>query len=1110
MASNDSKNPQQFPKLTPTRGADSEVKSVMRKLVHDPTGARRSSADQKHLPVSRWSLDRIANKTAQNVIDSDSIGQTLPDVELTKQVMIGSILSPKDMSTANISFATAENQFDGEIGRPMLDVIERHFKHDYKIDERLDLDLEQALMTKGAHIKAVLPENNLDMIINGSRKLSMEQFSKAISRAQFDKQLGFLGHPSVANLGLENFNGIQLTEMVKVKGSVTVSLEDGKTHTCVETIPGLTVTDNFNVLKGTDFKRRKRELTISDKLGKLRASVEEATNGLLNPVGGAQIDATQGLTSKQIDDLYRRSTPHSQQTQVVVGQAFMERPSVGHPLVIDLPVEAVVPVYVPGKPEEHVGYFILLDQFGRPLCKSDGKDYFGEMRTSFSANSKDNSSELLRMTRDAMGNGKQESTFELDQVYQTYEGILENDLQNRLRNGMYDEEMSIGFTEEIKRIMLYRSFKAQNTQLLYIPAELVTYIAFNYSVDGIGETLLARSKILANMRSILLFAETMSGVRNAIGRKKVSITTDVDDPDPQQTISDIQSVILEQSHRGFPLGAPDPAQSLDYLNRAGIDFSIDSQSEGYANTKVEWDDYTTQQQAGNPDLQDKLRRMHAAAMGVPPDLVDPTSSPDFAVSVVNNNLIMTRRVKFYQRIFTGHYSKFVRCYTRHSSILLAELLEVYTANKAKLTPEQAQMTPEDLIQDFIDAIILQLPEPDNTQLEIQAEAFEKYNTILELALNAHINEDLFSDESMGDKSVNVAKAKEAMKAYFQRQFLARNNILPELDILTRMDDEKPAFSLLDSHLSMVKSLGTALEEYFKGMEAQKAEWTKKYPAVEEGMDGAEAGEGVPGEGGEAGGLDDGSGSLDDGAAPGDDGLSGGGGDDFGMDSPSLDGSSEAPAPTEAGGEATDTPASDGFDSPSLDAPGAEPGEDGNEAEAAPDAQSLDAPAEEPEAGMEPTSLDAPAADATPPTEPETETEETPPAVEEEPEVKEPVEEEEEPALEPESLDTEGGSRMEQESQQAQEELAAKKREEDAEALEKEEAEKAEAQGLEVPDLDAEEEAEPPVEAEPEVPAVEPEPEKPVEQEEPELEAPNLDTPDPKEEKDDKDAEDDKK
>jgi TPR repeat protein len=1050
MAINGGKNEQAYPKLTPVRSAAAqEIKALQSKLIHDPTAPRRSSAEARHLPVSRWSLDRIANKTAQNIIDSDSISQLLPDIELVEQILVGSILSPKDMSTTEINFKLAEGQFDGEIGRPMLDVIEGHFKHDYKIDDRLDLDLQEALMTKGAHIKAVLPENNLDMIINGNRKLSMEQFNVALSRAQDDKQLGFLGHPTQANIGLENFNGRTLEQMLQVKGKFTISLEDGKSQTVEHTLKGLHVTDNFNVLKGTKFKRQKRERHVADKLKRLRVSVEQATQDLgLDPgVDPVQHDVNKGLTSEQIDQLYRRSQPRSQQTQVLVSQAFMERAPVGHPLAIDLPMESVVPVYTPGKPDDHVGYFVLLDQFGRPICKSDGRDYYGEMRTSFNGNQKDNSSELLRMTRDAMGNGKQESTFELDQIYQTYEGILENDLQNRLRNGMYDEDMTIGLSQEIKRIMLYRSFKAQNTQLLYIPAELVTYIAFNYNQDGVGETLLSRSKILANMRSILLFAETMSGVRNAIGRKKVQITTDVDDPDPQQTISDVQSLILEQAHRGFPLGAPDPAQSLDYLNRAGYDFSIDSQQDGYANTKVEFDDYTTNQQAGSPDLQDKLRRMHASGMGVNPDLVDPTSSPDFAVSVVNNNLIMTRRVKFYQKIFTGHYTKFVRCYTRHSSTLLADLLEVYEDHKDMLTPEQQKLTPEELVEEFINAVILHLPEPDNTQLEIQSESFSKYNEILESALAAYITEDMFPEELMGERASLVQKAIAEIKGYFQRQFLARNNILPELDILTRMDGDKPAFSLLDSTLAMGESLGTALLQYFNAMEERKAKMEAANPApVIEGADGQD------GMGAGDGGLETDTAALGtgvDGDEPGD-GLGdlggGGGADDLGFDAPGLDAPGGAPADAgTTGAEADDL---GGFDAPSLDG-GAETAPESLDTAAAPEAADAAEPAAEPaedapvtgepeaEALMETESLDAP----------EEQTSEPEPVAEE----PEEPESEEEPEVEEPDLDAPQG--MEAESIQARKEQEAKEREDAAKALEEEEAAKGADGNLETPDLD---------------------------------------------------------
>jgi hypothetical protein len=809
-------NQQVYPKLTGVRVPTEVTQALTSLLTHEPGAVRTTSAANPQIGLNRFQLEQISNNTAQNVIDSDAITQLLPDIELVEQIMVGSILSPKDMAGADTSYVTAEGQFDSELAAPMLEIIENHFKHDYKIDERMDIMLEEILMTKGAHVLAVLPENNLDMIINNNRRLSMENFDSMMRRMQTNQPLGFLGHPHEARVSLEDFNGdLERVQHVRqsIKGREVV-------------LPHVTVTDNFNTLKTPDFKKRRREMAISQRLGKLRVSIESATNNL-----------AEGLNSAQIDELYRRPHPGSKHAQVLVSQSFMDRPPVGHPLVLTLPIESVIPVFTPGKPDEHVGYFVLLDNFGRPVVKSSGRDYYGELRTNFNgANGKDNSSSLLRMTREAMGNANTEGSLELEQVHQTYSAILENDLQNRLRHGLYDEELDIGFTEEIQRIMLYRSFKAQNTQLLYVPAELITYIAFNYNKDGVGQTLLARSKILANMRSILLFADTMGGVRNAVGRKKVNINIDPHDTDPAKTISDIQSMILESSQRGFPLGAPDPSQSLDYLNRAGFDFAVNVDNESYAQTKVEYDDYTTNVQAGNPELQDRLRRMHISGMGLPPDIADPQATPDFAVSVVNNNLILTRRVKRYQRLLTGALSKFVRCYTAHSSTLLARLREIVEQNGGKRSPEQKNMQVDDIVLDFIEAIEMRLPEPDTTKIDQNLQAYEQFNTLLDRALEAYVNEDLYPEEAIGGIPNATRIAIAHIRAYYQRQFLARNNIMPELEVLNRMDGDKPMFSLLDIQKAGMESLGTALQEFAKDVAGIKEKFDEKYQPTESADD----------------------------------------------------------------------------------------------------------------------------------------------------------------------------------------------------------------------------------------------------------------------------------
>ncbi|ARV76832.1 virion structural protein [Pseudomonas phage Phabio] len=780
-------------KATPTN-------ALLNQLRKDPS-AGSGEGSRPRVDINRFTMDKVSRNTSQEITDSDAVMQTLPDLELVETVVVGSTIDPKSLNEPNLLFTVDQSLFDSELGALLLEPIETYFKKDYKIDDRLDLILRDCLFYKGSSILCVLPENVLDNLINGRRQVTMENFKQAdkIVRAKAGESLGMLGSP---------------------KEGDTVSLEGYGNDETLRHINGckyLTVTDNPEVLKLPGISDVTRATRIKSKLSRYRVSMEEEVHKFDNA---------------QIENLYNATMAGSENTQIITSPKFMNRPSVGHPLVMPFPSESIIPVFVQGRPYEHVGYFLLVDQNGYPVSKDSTRDFYGELQSGWKSGTGGNSnSEVLRLTREAMGDNANKSDYEVDHIQNAYNAIIVNDLNNRLRNGMYDQELEVGLTQEVQRIMLYRNWKAKSTQLVFIPQELLTYIAFDYNANGIGETLISRTKILSTIRTTLLFAETMGGIKNAMGRKKVSITTDAHDPDPEATIDGIQSLILEQGQRAFPLAAPDPAQTMDALVRSGYDFEINSNGAAYAETKVQYDDYNTTINAGNPELQDRIRRMHISAFGIPPEKVDPMSSPDFATSIVQNDLVASRKVKERQKAFCAHLTKFIRTFTDHSSILRNRMYEIARDNIAMITaPELKSLDLAEIVDQFILAVEVGLPAPDNTQHERQLEALEVYERLLDKGLESWVSSDLFPEEFTQVPGL-AEDVLAQIKAAMMRKNMAANNILPELDIFTEMDGDKPAFSILDFVGQKQATMTKAFLEYAKHSQLFKKRLSELYAKV---------------------------------------------------------------------------------------------------------------------------------------------------------------------------------------------------------------------------------------------------------------------------------------
>ena len=753
-------------------------------------------------------LQRNAQKIAQYRQDNDTISQILPDMVHSQRIMVASILSPRDLNDTDLGLTADDSQYSAELIPLLLKPIKEYFKSDYKIDDKLPKWVNKALNTEGAYPILVLPENVIDDLI-GSTDISPgnESYYDEVIKDS-TKRLGILGKAgtSLGGVGNEHFDPTEDDQIYSGTGRA---------------LPGLRITDNPNVLKKAVLREKLRKAKINSAYGLQRKS-------------RAGLEARDSFSLKEIQKAYKKNLDpaHTKETiRVVRTQIQMERKSSGHPIIIEPSSESVTPIYRQGRPEEHIGYYLFLDSAtGEPISSATDRDYFGEIRNHYSTmletarGEMDETSATLEQVRSALGIDTDKEgggSISAEDLRGNYRTILEGSLLDALTNGYYDQDISLTMRDEVMSLVLWRQMKKRETQILFIPAELMSYIAFEYDNRGFGQSMLTRTRLLSSARVSLFFATAMGKIQNARPRRRVNITIDGRDEDAMKTFEDYKSMILNQDFIGSCIGNLDPMTGIDVIGRSAYEFGLSVSQNGAGGSAlpedvIDFEDIKTDIPTDEEDFDKKLKNMVLLAQGAQPELFDPDTNPDFASSLVNNNLLLTREVIQRQNQLLPALDKLVRTFSMNSSIIFNEIVDTITTNKKLLTSEQKKIAPDELAIDFINSITTFLPTPSNDRLEAWKTAVDDMSDFLDTALDAFLTEDQFPDTAPEDLKNQMMLIKGIMKAKFLRDYMAREGIAPELFRVMELEGKnKPAFSILDTQKQLIETLGKAVGEFLK-------------------------------------------------------------------------------------------------------------------------------------------------------------------------------------------------------------------------------------------------------------------------------------------------------
>lgn len=737
-------------------------------------------------------IQQMLSVAGQSQIDARNILRMSPELELGANIYIAGLLSPNDISQSKINFTCEEKDF-GALRSEGLEIVESYFRNEFKIDGRLKNWIYKARFSEGATPLMVVPLTTIDQIINESnpqtKNMALESYKSSFDGSGNYKPIRFLGRGvskdgkpvqrSVRSiLGLESSDTSRTladSGIVDFGDSAPVKFKDA-----------ILIHDNVEALKVPQLTIAAARYKMEDYFG--FSAFEEV-----------EVALESGDVEKQYD-IKREGVELYPQRQFEMEQVVRLQPgdiasNVGHPVFMELPYSSVFAVHPPGKPDEHVGYYIALDESCNPLAIVD-KNQMVSGDAMSSGQLGNFASAIIEKGANAVGDSSHHQTQQTVQnSLNLFMTTMDMNMVEMLKNGIFHGvDLAVAQNRDIMFYMFQRALVGKQTQLLFVPTSLLTYIAFDYNEWGLGESKITRYKDIAILASVITVANTLAAIGNAQQLKKVNIQFDEEDPDPQSTDEEIKGWLAKSQYGGSLLNTTRLADQLDMLVQSGYQFTYEGGMEIFPNTRVDIEPITRETAIIDSDWAQKIDKRMIMLTGISPEVVDLTQEVEFAQSYITGNVLRARQAHIEQLSFCEQVDHFIHNFTLNSKVLMLELTKLIKARRDEVpTLKNDKRNPLQLAKHFVKNIRTSLPKPDVTKLEMQLKSIETHNNFIDKVLESYLNENVLNASEVGQK---IADKAEGIKAFFKdhlmRAYYEENNLLPPalLSLFSSDDDEK--------------------------------------------------------------------------------------------------------------------------------------------------------------------------------------------------------------------------------------------------------------------------------------------------------------------------------
>ena len=783
-------------------------------------GAQTQKSANGHPIPSYGALDANLSKTVSDRRDIKNILEMNPNAQLAIDICVNGTLSPNNTLDSQLQYKSSYDKL-GAVKSILLQKIREIMNAQVGLEDTLPTILKDAKYDVGSYALLVVPTGRIRELIKSERldqaksdqkimkfESMINDFSTVKRPSQADKR--YL-QPSALNFKLEDI-GLEPTANVDVSKLITV-------HSDLEVI-------RMNKMRENWIK-------------------QEAVNGCLDSLEDfsdydVQADMAEmaaqhkqeGLDESVIADSLNRARNYVFDDVISLAPE-VDPDGVDMAVHMHIPHESIFVMHKPGSPEDHVGYYIALDMSGNPISVEDQLNIHNPNYSGTYGNDAANSA-MSGQTNFAAGNtemgfsGMNNSSIQgrrISDKTALFSKVTEKQLVDKIKSGYFKHhDISLAEHKDLMQTMFQRLLSNKQTQLIFVPASLMTYIAFEFDENGNGISLIIKHKNIGVLNSILTLANTLSAINNTIDYKEVRVKFDDDELDFNKTTDMIiGNLVRHGSMNGSRLLSTDVYKQFDYLGTKGYQLAFEDHP-GFPGTSVEINNLDRERAAPDVDVMEKNEALLIQSLGSTPEVVDMARNVEFASSYFQSNLQAARRAIADQKILTKFLDKFIRTYLMNSPLALKWMIQEIDKSRRE-NPELRGIKTIELVRGFINSVTTHLPKPDMVKVELLDKAITEQEKLVDHILKYTIGEEALQGEDVGENLESTLEAiRRKIKAVIMRDFLASNNMFSEgiINAIYNNDEEE-----LDSAMGRIEAQQEFTLKFMKKHEIVTASMIKR-------------------------------------------------------------------------------------------------------------------------------------------------------------------------------------------------------------------------------------------------------------------------------------------